>query len=97
MHIFSIVAFFTDHSKDWQPALIMYRGMFLVILDIFLLGINTYGWRSSGVNHVLIFEIDPRHHLTHQQLLEVISLVLPSLISFYPFILSKVKTSDLYS
>ncbi|KAJ8299891.1 hypothetical protein KUTeg_021410 [Tegillarca granosa] len=50
-----IAAFFTDHSKDWQPALIMYRGMFLVILDIFLLGINTYGWRSSGVNHLATF------------------------------------------
>ena len=61
-------------SKDWHPALRMYRGMFLVILCIFLLGINTYGWRSSGVNHVLIFELDPRHHLNHQQLLEVLML-----------------------
>jgi len=50
----------------------MYRGMFLVILFILLLGINTYGWRSSGVNHVLIFELDPRNHLSHQELLEVL-------------------------
>ena len=60
-----------DHYGDWLPALRMYRGVFLVILFIFLLGVNTYGWRSSGVNHVLIFEIDPRHHLTHQEFLEV--------------------------
>jgi len=59
---------------DWHPALCMYRGMFLVILCVFLLGINTYGWRSSGVNHVLIFELDPRNHLNHQQLLEVMKL-----------------------
>lgn len=66
-----VAAFFTWQTDDWEPALRMYRGMFLIILDIFLLGINTYGWRSSGVNHVLIFEIDPRHHLTHQQLMEL--------------------------
>lgn len=60
-----------DSSLNWDTAVQMYRGLFLVILMIFLLGINTYGWRSSGVNHVLIFEIDPRHHLSHQQLLEV--------------------------
>ena len=67
------LASFTKHTEDWEPALRMYRGVFLVILCTFLLGINTYGWRSSGVNHVLIFELDPRDHLTHQQLLEVCS------------------------
>ncbi|WAR30962.1 XPR1-like protein, partial [Mya arenaria] len=41
-----------DKPGPWEPALRMYRGMFIVILDIFLLGINTYGWRSSGVNHL---------------------------------------------
>lgn len=25
-----------------------------------------YGWASAGVNHVLIFEVDPRNHLTYQ-------------------------------
>ena len=56
----------------WEPALRMYRGVFLIILCIFFLGLNTYGWRTSGVNHVLIFELDPRDHLSHHQLLEVI-------------------------
>ncbi|XP_060078011.1 solute carrier family 53 member 1-like isoform X1 [Ylistrum balloti] len=68
-----LTAFFSGHSENWEPALRMYRGIFLIIQMIFLLGINTYGWRSSGVNHVLIFEIDPRHHLSHQQLLELAS------------------------
>ena len=63
------------HALDWLPALRMYRGVFLVILFIFLLGVNTYGWRSSGVNHVLIFELDPRHHLTHQEFMEVTLLI----------------------
>ena len=60
-----------DHA--WLPALRMYRGMFLVVLFIFLLGINTYGWRAAGVNHVLIFELDPRDHLSFQQYLEVMN------------------------
>ena len=53
----------------------MYRGMFLIIFDLFLLGVNTYGWRSSGVNHVLIFEIDPRNHLSHAKFMEVSELL----------------------
>jgi len=35
------------------------------------MGINVYGWRSSGVNHVLIFELDPRKHVTEQHLFEI--------------------------
>jgi len=35
------------------------------------MGINVYGWRSSGVNHVLIFELDPRKHVTEQHLFEM--------------------------
>lgn len=37
-----------------------------MIQFLFLMGINVYGWRSSGVNHVLIFELDPRNHLSEQ-------------------------------
>ncbi|GAB1602788.1 xenotropic and polytropic retrovirus receptor 1-like [Argonauta hians] len=68
-----LAAIYTKHSSDWEPALRIYRGPFLLIIDVFLLGMNTYGWRTSGVNHVLIFELDPRNHLTHQQLLETAS------------------------
>lgn len=28
-----------------------------------------YGWAAAGVNHVLIFEVDPRNHLTYQMVL----------------------------
>ena len=70
-HVVSAVKTMQHHHVDWLPALRMYRGVFLVILFIFLLGVNTYGWRSSGVNHVLIFELDPRHHLAHQEFMEV--------------------------
>merc|ERR1719245_1686242 len=43
---------------DWRVAVRLYRGPFLVILFIFLLGINVHFWRVSGVNHVLILELE---------------------------------------
>lgn len=57
---------------DWKVAIKLYRSTFLIILQVVFIGLNSYGWSRSGVNHVLIFEIDPRNHLTYQQLLEVI-------------------------
>uniref|UniRef100_A0A8C5D1C8 Xenotropic and polytropic retrovirus receptor 1 homolog n=1 Tax=Gouania willdenowi TaxID=441366 RepID=A0A8C5D1C8_GOUWI len=57
-------------SNVW-PLVRIYRGGFLLIQFLFLLGINTYGWRQAGVNHVLIFEINPRNNLSHQHLFEV--------------------------
>uniref|UniRef100_A0A7N9AM62 Xenotropic and polytropic retrovirus receptor 1 homolog n=1 Tax=Mastacembelus armatus TaxID=205130 RepID=A0A7N9AM62_9TELE len=38
-------------------------------------GINTYGWRQAGVNHVLIFELNPRNNLSHQHLFEIAGLL----------------------
>jgi hypothetical protein len=82
----------------WRQALFLYRSTFLIVLHIVLLGINVYGWSSSGVNHVLIFEIDPRNHLTYQQFLEIgtflfvlwflsfTGFILSSYYDFHPFI-----------
>ncbi|XP_037837878.1 xenotropic and polytropic retrovirus receptor 1 homolog isoform X2 [Kryptolebias marmoratus] len=60
----------TLHSFDVWPMIRIYRGGFLIIEFLFLLGINTYGWRQAGVNHVLIFELNPRNNLSHQHLFE---------------------------
>ncbi|XP_063729552.1 xenotropic and polytropic retrovirus receptor 1 homolog [Symsagittifera roscoffensis] len=49
----------------------IYRGLFLVVLFVGLLGANLYGWSKYGVNHVLIFGLDPRSHITFEDLLEV--------------------------
>ncbi|CAF3045827.1 unnamed protein product [Rotaria socialis] len=82
----------------WRQALFLYRSTFLIVLHIVLVGINVYGWSSSGVNHVLIFEIDPRNHLTYQQFLEIgfflfvlwflsfAGFILSSYFDFYPFV-----------
>ncbi|KAM4642753.1 solute carrier family 53 member 1 [Discoglossus pictus] len=53
------------------PLVRIYRGGFLLVEFLFLLGINTYGWRQAGVNHVLIFELNPRNNLSHQHLFEI--------------------------
>lgn len=58
-------------SDNLKTAFRLYRGPFLLVEFIFLIGINVYGWRSSGVNHVLIFELDPRNHLSEQHLMEL--------------------------
>lgn len=49
----------------------LYRAPLLIIMFVFLIGINIYGWRSAGCNHVLIFELDPRNHLSEQHLMEL--------------------------
>lgn len=66
-----LLLFFTQHDGEFQIAIRIYRGVFLFVLVTFLLAVNTWGWRKAGVNHVLIFELDPRDHLSYQQLLEV--------------------------
>ncbi|XP_055689274.1 xenotropic and polytropic retrovirus receptor 1 [Lutzomyia longipalpis] len=66
-----ICAFFHAPKDNWRAAVRLYRGPFLIVEFLFLWGINVYGWRSSGVNHVLIFELDPRNHLSEQHIMEL--------------------------
>ncbi|XP_072219601.1 xenotropic and polytropic retrovirus receptor 1 homolog isoform X2 [Leuresthes tenuis] len=63
------------HASEVWPMVRIYRGGFLLIEFLFLLGINTYGWRQAGVNHVLIFELNPRNNLSHQHLFEIAGLL----------------------
>uniref|UniRef100_A0A8C8G527 Xenotropic and polytropic retrovirus receptor 1 n=1 Tax=Oncorhynchus tshawytscha TaxID=74940 RepID=A0A8C8G527_ONCTS len=67
---FLLTGMFTHNHNVW-PLVRIYRGGFLLIEFLFLLGINTYGWRQAGVNHVLIFELNPRSNLSHQHLFEI--------------------------
>jgi xenotropic and polytropic retrovirus receptor 1 len=56
---------------NWKIAIKIYRGPLLIIIHLIFFGFNTYVWRSTGVNHVLIFEIDPRDNLLFQEILEM--------------------------
>ncbi|XP_047098498.1 xenotropic and polytropic retrovirus receptor 1 isoform X2 [Schistocerca piceifrons] len=62
---------FHKPRDDWRIVCRLYRGPFLIVEFLFLMGVNVYGWRSSGVNHVLIFELDPRNHLSEQHIMEM--------------------------
>ncbi|KAG9510020.1 Xenotropic and polytropic retrovirus receptor 1, partial [Fragariocoptes setiger] len=58
-------------GDDWRIVFRLYRSSLLIIVFISLVGVNIYGWRAHGVNHVLIFELDPRDHLGCTDLLEI--------------------------
>lgn len=58
---------------SWKSAIRLYRAPFLMIEFMFLWALNVYGWRSCGVNHVLIFELNPRNHLSEQHIMEIAS------------------------
>uniref|UniRef100_A0A6B2G3N1 Xenotropic and polytropic retrovirus receptor 1 homolog (Trinotate prediction) n=1 Tax=Myxobolus squamalis TaxID=59785 RepID=A0A6B2G3N1_MYXSQ len=45
----------------------MLAGQLMVILYVVGFGINLFGWSRSSVNHVLVFEIDPRNHINFIQ------------------------------
>lgn len=66
-----LTGIFQQTGDDWRIVFRLYRSSFFIIFFIFLVGINIYGWRAHGVNHVLIFELDPRDHLSSQDLLEI--------------------------
>ena len=65
----------TIKRDEWTIAIRLFRGPLLVSIFFFLLGINVYGWGTSGVNHVLIFELDPRNHLSYQHLMELAAVI----------------------
>lgn len=61
-------------SRENEPkwvAVRLFRGPLLVFFSIFLCGLNMAGWAGAGVNHVLIFEVDPRNHLSYQMLMQI--------------------------
>ncbi|XP_029469357.1 LOW QUALITY PROTEIN: xenotropic and polytropic retrovirus receptor 1 homolog [Rhinatrema bivittatum] len=69
--LMSLIVFHGSSDLLVWPLLKLYRGGFLIIEFIFLLGINNYGWRKAGVNHILIFELDPRNNLSYQHFFEL--------------------------
>lgn len=69
-----LVALLKQTNIDWSIMCRLFRGPLFIIIFLFLIGINVYGWRTSGVNHVLIFELDPRDHLSEQHLFEIASI-----------------------
>lgn len=68
-------AIFHEGSEQFADVYRLFRAPLLLMQFMFLIGVNVYGWRSSGVNHVLIFELDPRNHLSEQHLMELAAIL----------------------
>lgn len=71
-----LVTWFGAEVRRDEPkwvAVRLFRGPLLFFVCIWLCGLNMYGWAAAGVNHVLIFEVDPRNHLTYQTLMQISS------------------------
>lgn len=64
-------AFRSKRQESLWIGVRLFRGFLLFFLNIYLIGLNIRGWQRAGVNHVLIFEFDPRNHLTFPQILEI--------------------------
>ena len=65
MAILSILlVIFTPIDYPSGLAIKLFRGTFLITIFFGLIGFNVYGWRKAHVNHVLIFEINPRDYLS---------------------------------
>lgn len=56
---------------DVVTCVLLFRGPFTMVLFLGLLSLNFYIWRYVGINHVLIFELNPRNFLAAVQILEI--------------------------
>uniref|UniRef100_A0A671KH29 SPX domain-containing protein n=1 Tax=Sinocyclocheilus anshuiensis TaxID=1608454 RepID=A0A671KH29_9TELE len=54
-----------------KPQLQLYKGTFLLIEFLFLIGLNLYCFNISAINHTLIFGLDPRDHLSYYHIFEM--------------------------
>ncbi|KAL4002989.1 EXS family protein [Acanthocheilonema viteae] len=71
-----VISWFASESRPTEPkwvAVRLFRGPLLLFVAIWLCGLNMWGWAEAGVNHVLIFEVDPRNHLTYQSVMQIAS------------------------
>lgn len=73
--VFVFACYFIEADVDLIGWIRFYRFGFICSLFCAYIGLNILGWRHYGVNHVLIFEIDPRQHLSHQHFFELAALI----------------------
>ena len=68
------LAFVYRPLNSWEHIRPTVRGLRIgLILCLWFYGfaVNMYGWRKAGVNSVLIFAVDPRHHLNSIDVFQV--------------------------
>ncbi|KII67263.1 Xenotropic and polytropic retrovirus receptor 1 [Thelohanellus kitauei] len=65
-----ITCVYRSFEQLYEPELLIISSQFMLIFFIIGYGINLYFWKRCAVNHVLIFEINPRDNITFVQCLE---------------------------
>lgn len=70
-----LVGLIRDTGYDWRTVFKLYRSPLLLIIFLFQSGISIVIWKHYKVNHVLIFELNPRNNLSFQHFLEFAALL----------------------
>lgn len=70
-----LVGFISDTGYDWRTVFRLYRSPFILIIFLFQTGISIVIWKHYKINHVLIFELNPRNNLSFQHFIEFGSLL----------------------
>ena len=65
--VYFIVSDNQARSEFWK-VFMRFRPGFYIWVFTFLIGMDIWLFRAFGVNYILIFEIDPRNHLSHQNI-----------------------------
>lgn len=64
-----------ETSYDWRTVFKLFRSPLLLIIILFQAGISILIWKHYKINHVLIFELNPRNNLSFQHFIEFGSLL----------------------
>jgi len=68
-NLFNLVVSPNLHIKEGMEVFIpLYRAVGLIVSLIWMWGFNIYIWTKYRVNHVFIFEISPRHKVSHLEI-----------------------------
>lgn len=70
-----LVGFISNTDYDWRTVFRLYRSPLVLIIFLFQTGISIVIWKHYKINHVLIFELNPRNNLSFQHFIEFASLL----------------------
>ena len=65
-----LVGLISNTDYDWRTIFRLYRSPLMLIIFLFQTGISIVIWKHYKINHVLIFELNPRNNLSFQHFLE---------------------------
>lgn len=70
-----LVGLVVHNSYDWRTVFRLYRSPLLLIIFLLQAGISIVIWKHFKINHVLIFELNPRDNLSFHHFFEFASLL----------------------